>query len=210
MNRTKIYIKKTVKFIRELSVVVIGIAITVSVGLWINNINNKKDLNLYLDAIKLELEKNIEDHDKELVILQRSVDYANYLRANDKKSLNADTIDNYINAYYTTQVNKNKTNAFEMFKLSGIMRLMNDKELLLSIWEAYTFMDESKILAEIGLQFKIEEIKKELPLIAAGKKDFIPMYTYYTATDWAYDMHRLCQETSEILKETVLKLENRR
>ena len=90
------------------------------------------------------------------------------------------------------------------------MRLMDDKELLLSIWEAYTYMNEVKTLLELGFQLKFEEVKKELPLIADGRTDFIPMYTYYIATDWAYNMPRLCTEVSDVLKETVLKLKQRK
>ncbi len=37
-----------VKFLRELLVVVTGIAITLGTGVWINNNNNKKDLKQYL------------------------------------------------------------------------------------------------------------------------------------------------------------------
>ena len=198
--------KKVLKYLRELSVVVVGIAITVSIGIWINNRNNEKDLELYLDAIKLELEQNIKDIDLIIESMQQSVAYANYLATHDKDSLNRDTINSYSNVFYQIQSISYKTNAFEMFKLSGVMRLMDDRELLLSIWEGYTFLDELKTLLEWGFQLKFEEVKKELPMLAAGKTDFIPMYTFYTVTPWPYEMPRLCSDASDTLKEILSKL----
>ena len=202
--------KQIVKYLRELSVVVAGIAITVSIGIWINNRNNEKDLEMYLDAIQLELEQNIKDIDIIIESMQKSVAYANYLSTHDKNALNRDTIISYGNAYYTIRSITYKSNAFEMFKLSGTMRLMDDRELLLSIWEGYTFLDEVKTLLEWGFQLKFEEMKKELPQIAAGKTDFIPMYTFYAATPWPNEMPRLCNDASETLKEVLSKLEKRK
>ena len=202
--------KQIVKYLRELSVVVAGIAITVLIGIWINNRNNEKDLEMYLDAIQLELEQNIKDIDLLIITMQESVEYANYIRSHDKKSISRDSINRYMNAFYLIQSITYKTNAFEMFKLSGMMRLINDKELILSIWEGYTGLDELKTLLEWGYQLKFEEVKKELPMLAAGKTDFIPMFTFYTVTDWPYEMPRLCNEASNTLKEILSKLEKRK
>ena len=97
-----------------------------------------------------------------------------------------------------------------MFKLSGVMRLMDDRYLLLSIWEGYTYLDEVKTLLEWGFQLKFEEMKKELPQIAEGKTDFIPMYNFYAATPWPYEMLRLCRDASNtLIKEVLSKLEKR-
>ena len=200
-------INKIGKYIRELSVVVVGIAITVSLGILVNNSNNKKDLELYLNAVKLELQQNIEDIEDQIELMQESVKYADYLKAHNKKSLNSDSIMSYANAFYTVQSITFKTYAFEMLKLSGTMRLMDDKELLFSLWEAYTNMDALKSLLEMGIQLKFEEMKKELPMIADGKTDFIPMFTFYVATPWAYEMPRVCADVSAKLKETVSKME---
>ena len=59
-NKSKISIKPIVQYFRELSVVVIGVAVTVSLGFWVNNKNNEKDLTEYLTALKIELEENID------------------------------------------------------------------------------------------------------------------------------------------------------
>ena len=201
--------KQIIKYLRELSVVVAGIAITVSIGILINNRNNAKDLEMYLDAIQLELEQNIKDIGLIIESMQRSVDYANYLGAHKKNELNRDTIISYGDAYKTIQSITYKTNAFEMFKLSGVMRLMDDRELLLSIWEGYTYLDEVKMLLEWGFQLKFEEMKKELPQIAAGETDIIPLYNFYAVTPWPTEMPRICRDASDTLKEILSKLEKR-
>ena len=59
MNKSKKSIQSIVKYLRELSVVIAGIGFTVGIGLWVNNSNNKKDLERYLFAIEFELEENV-------------------------------------------------------------------------------------------------------------------------------------------------------
>ena len=207
MSTFKINIKKIGKYLRELSVVVVGIAITVSMGIWLNGRTNEKDLQLYLDGIRLELEQNVIRLDELITEMQRSEEYANYLKTHDKKSYHTDTIRSFFNAYYAINFISFKTNAFEMFKLSGTMRFLDDKDLLFAVWDAYTRLDELKSFLEQGIQIKLEEMKKELPLIAAGKRDFIPMYTYYIATPFPSEMHKLCRESSDFLQETISKIE---
>ena len=58
MNKLKISMSKFGKFDREVSVVVIGVAITLTATLWINKKNEKRDMALYLNAMKIELDEN--------------------------------------------------------------------------------------------------------------------------------------------------------
>ena len=51
--------KKIGKFLREIAVIVIGVAITLSASYWITNKNAERDMDLYLNAIRIELEENI-------------------------------------------------------------------------------------------------------------------------------------------------------
>ena len=47
MNKSKEKILPIIKYLRELSIVVAGIAITVGIGLWVNNNNYKEDQKQY-------------------------------------------------------------------------------------------------------------------------------------------------------------------
>jgi len=200
--------KTVVRYLRDFSIVVAGIAVTLYVNDRITNRSEKRDLKLYLNAVKLELEENIRDMNDMIETMQTSIRYADYLRTHDKKSLNPDTINAYAaGGYYLIQSITYKVNAFEMLKLSGTMRLIDDKELLFSVWKAYTHLDELKTLIEWGYQMKFEEVKKEIHWSPEERKKNTPMYVYYTATDWPYEMSRLCKEAVAMLKETMEKLE---
>jgi len=131
MNVKQIFsISEIGKYLREISVVVIGVAITLSVSYWISQRGEKRDLKLYLNAIKLELEENIETLERAIEDLKPSVRYSNYLRSVDAKSINSDSIDSYGDDITSNYMYSFQTNAFEMFKNSGHMRLIDDKELL--------------------------------------------------------------------------------
>jgi len=227
MNKSKNLNRPILKYLRELSVVVIGISITVGIGLGVNRSNSKKDLELYLSAVKLELEENERNLDKYAAWLQKSYRYAEYLRLNDKKSLNRDSLwyyststsfyddvdrDNYGCGFFSTRSFSSifTTNAFEMLKFSGTMRQLKNKELLLSIWNTYVFLEEFKVMLDSAFQEKAEEAKRELPLLfTEGKLNAIPMLLFYTSEN-PYAMIGWCKITSETVKGTRLKLEKQK
>ncbi|MDR2057610.1 MAG: hypothetical protein LBP83_04895 [Dysgonamonadaceae bacterium] len=66
MNRIKIktLARKGGKYTRELSIVVVGIAITLSINNWFATKTERKDTTLYLDAVTLELKTNLESLSK--------------------------------------------------------------------------------------------------------------------------------------------------
>ncbi|MCL2097739.1 MAG: hypothetical protein FWH23_03145 [Bacteroidales bacterium] len=201
------------KFLREVLVIVIGIAITLSASHWISNRNEKRDMALYLNAVKLELEENIKILHEEKKYLQKEVEYANYLKTNDKNSVNFDTIlINYGNNIWSVRKPNCNSYAFEMFKLSGTMRFIGDKELLLTLWKAYNSLYLiSNILFEEGFQSKTEEIKREMSLLSQtiqGKElTTIPMCNYYSSTIWSDNMLHNCTLILDFLEKAILRLE---
>ena len=214
MKKSKKPIHPIVKYLRELSIVVTGIAITVGSGLWVNYRNNEKAQKEYLDAIKMELENNVKQFDWCTNWLQKSVSYADYIRSNDKKSFNKDTL------YYYSQTDNNgcgygytvsitaifPTNAFEMFKFSGEMRQIKDKELLMSIWEIYAIIESAKLNIDRYFRIKEEEVMKSRQLVADGKTPDVPMQVFYSS-GIPYEMLRWSRQTSEAIKETLSKFE---
>ena len=217
MNKSKTTIRPIIKYFRELSIVVAGVAITVGIGLWINNSNNRKDQKQYLDAIKIELENNEKQFDLFAIFLQKSVRYANYIMSNDKKSLNKDTLayysqtDDYGCGYaYTVSVAAFfPTNAFEMFKSSGSMRQIKDKELLQSIWEIYALIETAKLNIDRYFRIKEEEVMKSLQLQAEGKTLDVPMQVFYTS-GIPFEMVRWSKQASKSINETLSKFEKTR
>ena len=121
--KTKLSMQTIGKYLRELSVVVVGIAITFGISNWISNRNSEKDLEQYMNTIKLELKMNIEAFEEEINVLDESVNYTRYLQSHDRESLNSDTIQEYEHTISQIRDYRPKYNAFEMFKSSGSMRL---------------------------------------------------------------------------------------
>jgi hypothetical protein len=179
---------------------VLGVAITLSVGIWINNAKDKKDLKLYLNAIKIELEDNLKNFEKDKQPLELAVKYGKYLNSKAPNSLHQDTIINnfasqggvYFVKKYTT-----KRNAFEMLKNSGLMRLIEDKDILLFLWDTYTKLDNAEFLLNEFIQFKKDEMVLEM------HNNFnapAPLYNFYTQSMVPNQMLIVCNQAIELLK----------
>jgi hypothetical protein len=213
MNKSKTPIAKFGKYLREISVVVIGVAITLSVSVWISNRNEKRNLTLYLNALKIELEQNAEMFENESERWQKSVRYGNYIFSLIDKSVNQDSISYYLKneadgfgSMYILSATIYNNNAFEMLKTSGAMSRVKDKELLMSIWGAYTQMYYTQQFINMAMQIKREEVLKEVQLRMDGKHIAVPTKVYHTM-GLPSEMERMCRQTSERLKEIISRLE---
>lgn len=196
---------KTVKYLRELSIVVIGIAITLGINNWLTVRNEKKDMQLYLDAVKFELEAISHDVDRRLAITEKEAGYTRYLVEHDAKALDPDTIKHYSNFCYEISSVSYISNAFDMFKTSGSMRFIKDKDFLMHIWRAYSQLDFLKNHIDTFYnKNKLEETNKEIQLEKEGKIINIPLYDFYMSPyDHTDNLLRLCKITKEVLQETI-------
>ncbi|WP_029906854.1 hypothetical protein [Prevotella sp. 10(H)] len=216
MAKINISFEKIRKYLLDVSVVVIGVAITLAASYWITGNNERRDMALYLDTIKLELEENKSMLDSTVKRLQPSVKYADYLRSHDMKSLNADTIRFYAPFYLEVASINIKTDAFDMFKTSGNMRLVKDKKLLLTIWETYARLAEFKETFDSFMQMKTDEIRKEVELRSLYDLWLlpdeellknVPIHKYYTRISAPYMLPAACKHSSNMISETITKLE---
>ena len=158
--KTRNFIEKIRKYVRELSVVVVGIAITFAISNWINSKNEKKAFELYLNAVKLELEENLNNLKEKKVYYERAVMYSDYLLKNEMKNLHPDTLKQYIDLNRYLPFFSYKASAFDMFKSSGMMRLMKDKNKLQAIWNCYSELEGAKVVNDFYIQRKIAELDK--------------------------------------------------
>ena len=211
MNKTKNSIGKVGKYLREVSIVVLGVAITLSVSVWIGNNNEKREMALCLSNIKTELERNAMVFEWNVEWLQKSVKYANYIRMNDEKSINQDSINYYMHSAdgygwgVIESPNIVAKDAFEMYKSFGTLRNMDNKEKLVSIWEVYKKMENTQQFLDLCFQLKREERQKENILKADGKLIIIPVKIFYSDS-YVYEMVRICEETSKVIKEVLANL----
>jgi len=129
--------KESGKTLRDIMVVVIGIAITFSLNNWISKRNERKDVQLYLNAVKMELEDNLKNVENIYIYHKEARKLSEYLRSCKPDTYQLDSLNKYLRIIQSSQTFIWKTSAFEMFKMSGTMRLLKDKELLASIWNTY-------------------------------------------------------------------------
>ena len=99
-----------------------------------------------------------------------------------KKSLNLDSLKFYRTIAYNNTPITVKTNAFDMFKAYGNMRLVKNKKLLLSLWDAYAKLEELKQGFEGIQEMKLDEIKKYFHLNSLPEEELLkdpPLYDFY-------------------------------
>jgi len=208
-DKTKNSMKTIVKYIRDFSIVVAGIAVTLYVNYQVTNQGEKRDLKLYLNAIKMELEDNI------MYIngfsFERESEYAGFLKSHEKDKLDFAVIEDYARGSYAdVDLVFFRTSAFEMFKSSGTMRLLQNKELMQKIWDTYFWLNRHEVAFEKLTQIKMDEVKKWLE--ERGKypdKKIIPLYIFYVGG--AYDDYlerctEMYKDLSIMLNKTVSEL----
>jgi hypothetical protein len=213
MEKQKKSEKKILKFLRELAVIVIGIIITVGLGLWVNNNNIKKEQQQYFNAIILELNENAENFNKYAIALQKSIRYSNYLRSYDEKSLSLDSV-RYYGACYFDSIGWGEFNkvilycedAFEMFKSSGSMRHVNDKKLLLSIWKVYYSMKNTQNMIHEFIQYKKDIALMDIQKMENGEQVVAPRKMFYL-DNLPQVMVDGCEGMAELIRETISELE---
>jgi hypothetical protein len=166
--------------------VVAGIAVTLYASGWVTKSSEKNDMKLYLNSIKIEMEENIKIINEAMEYIQPCLRYSEYLQTHDKTSLSSDTIMKYVSSFYYSRTFSFKTNAFEMFKSSGNMRLMNDRELLLAIWDVYVELADLKDFFDWYDKTKTDDMIKEVSEVIVVKngalnikKSIVPMYNFY-------------------------------
>jgi len=84
---------------------------------------------------------------------------------------------------------------------------VKDKELLLSIWDAYTQVEYQKYSIDRIFQLKEAEFIKEMHLLVEGKPSTVPMQAYYQY-DVALSLQRNCRTTSEIIQNKLSELKS--
>jgi hypothetical protein len=206
-QKVKIPMQTIVRYVRDLSIVVAGIAVTLYASDRVTGKSEKRDLSLYMNAVKIEVEENIKTLEGQIEELQPSIRYTQYLNSHDRKSLEKDTLDSYLSACYSFSGPTFKTNAFEMLKSSGMMRLVTNKELLLQLWDIYDELGAVKETFDILFPIKWEDIKKETSLILEGKKVEVPMYNFFIM-NLPYDMLIPCERALEKLKAASVMFES--
>ncbi|MDR0659562.1 MAG: hypothetical protein LBG19_01910 [Prevotellaceae bacterium] len=110
--------RKVGKYFCEVSVVIIGVTLTLMATSWINSCSEKKDLRLYLDAVKLELEDNLNMLQKAEEYIDKTLQLSEYLALNESEKHSRDSLKKYKSITQSFYFFVYKTEAFDRFKIS--------------------------------------------------------------------------------------------
>jgi len=156
-------------YLRELSIVIIGVAITLYAGNIIGDRKEQKDLNLQLTAVYAELEENLVNVDSIKRYYDDSFQLRKYLIESFKNPhfKNNDSIRKYERVASFISTFYYKKGAYEMFVNSGAMKLLSDREQLLNITESYAMLealkDGSESYADSKMQVMQSVYHKDTP-----------------------------------------------
>jgi hypothetical protein len=155
--KTKESIGKIVKYVRELSIVIIGVAVTLYVSDRVGTKKEKKDLNLQLAVIYMELESNLERLDDIIDYYEKT----NHLRRTIMENIdNLQQANDSISGFGSVSSFNYKKGAYEMFINSGAMKLFTDRKLLLDITECYILLENAQKSTLAYNEAKTRELSK--------------------------------------------------
>jgi hypothetical protein len=148
-------------YLRELSIVIIGVAVTLYAGDVIGNLKEQKDLNLQLAAIYTELEFNLERVDEIINIHKRHDHLRESIMENiDHPQQVNDSINKPNSGIGSRASFIYKKGAYEMFINSGAMKLLANRQLLLEITECYIWLESTKEGSQRYYEAKMQELSK--------------------------------------------------
>ena len=202
-------LKRYTKYLRELSVVIIGVAVTFLGSDWISSRKARNDLDRYLRAVKTELEDNLEIIEEKAEFYGYTGELAHYLMSDRPENLSRDTLlyvaekgDYGVFTHIFTMTYK--TSAFEMLKSSGTMHLISDTDLFQAIMDSYTQMGNIKDESDNYMARKLNIIYES----AMGQPDFLDILdkrSYYFF-GIHIDLDVIFQECADQIEETLAML----
>ena len=206
MKKNENLLNPIIKYFRELSIIVVGIAITVISGLWINNRNNEKDIVLYLENIKMELQNNLDDINLVKEYYDRAAIYSNYLSTHNLQNLHPDTLSQYSDLTMKLMFFTYRTSAFDMFKSSGMMRLIKDKNMVMSIWTAYDGLEFLKTINDFYTQRKVTVVEN-LNVFATGYIEQESLFGFF-ANEMNKNWSKMFAVYTTHIEKTIAQLED--
>ena len=124
-------------YLRELSVVILGVAVTFAGSAMITNHTVRKNIKENMRLIKIELEKNVMKLHEAMDYIAADVHIGREMLSRDYRSIPPDTLRMYAHAISYLQPYSYTDDALEMLEASALMPDVRNKHLLLYIIRCY-------------------------------------------------------------------------
>ena len=154
------------------------------------------------------MESNMYEINQAIDDLEHSIKYTDYLRTHHPDSLSRDSLRYYGPMSHTVPEYNLKTNAFEMFKNSGMMRLMNNRALLTDIWDLYADIDWLQRYMNRYSEEKRNAMNNDILLEMESKP--LPYHArmyYFHLTHRAIGRKEVYEDRLRWLKEMIMEIE---
>lgn len=209
MAKLKLKRIKFGSYFRELSIVIIGVAVTLCASSIISTIQEKRSLKQQMNAIYAELEDNLGRVKQLDSFYQDTRNLQRLLHADYKNpgTVPDDSIRVYNRVAGRTINYVYKRNAYDMFINSGGMKSFSNKKLLLDITEAYALMETLKqshsMYTNTVMDFLKEIYNLETKVVTDNMdlRSFRNLYNFHLMSAGDYETTKQAKELLErILK----------
>lgn len=164
---------------RELSIVILGVAVTFISSALISSHNTRKDIRDNMSMIKIELEENIKKIDKAIEAIDKDVDAASAILSGDLRSIPTDTLVAYSNSLTNISLFSYTQDAMEILKISSLAPHIENKQLLLGIIKSYEAMNSMKTAISYYLDNKKKALDDVTERLSPEERRAITSYDIY-------------------------------
>jgi len=168
----KIFIN-ALKYLREVSIVMLGLTISFSINTCVNNRNERRDISLYLQPIYTEMDRVIAIVEERQPLTERAAEFRLYLLNTERDSWCDERIKEFSDVIGNSVRTVFRLESFEMLHNSGMMRLISDRDLVMLILSKKAFLEYANEFFEKAFQEKLALIHE---LIRTGDRTQILEY----------------------------------
>ncbi|MCD8072265.1 MAG: hypothetical protein LUE10_03665 [Alistipes sp.] len=206
-------------YIRELSVVILGIFITLTATNYFSGQSRKKEYRQLIDMVYDELRANKTTADNSISAMETQLDKIVYFYNHRDRlgEIPADTIEKYQFVFFWFEVPKFTDHSLEVLKFSSAIHYNKDIRVIRDIMEAYDNVDMCATFIEMFYDSKqeyIDRISSETaptPYILDNLKAEYSTTAMrdFLANSYPFDLVRECAECSDKIGEIIGRLEKK-
>ena len=164
----------TLKYLKEISIVMLGLTISFSINTCINNRNDRRDISLYLQTIDRAMDDVIKMIENRLPISERALELRTYLLMTERDLWVQDKIFEFNEVIFSGTLTSFNLESFEMLLSSGMIRLISDIDLQMMIFNTKGIIETTNRSLE-----KSFDVKTPLLHEFIRTEDLTPLLEHY-------------------------------